>query len=285
MNSRFTKRVAPAIALFLLCPLLRGVSTDTLSVPTVTLDRGFNLLYDLDFAGAHGVFQSWQKEHPDDPLGAASDAAGLLFSEFNRLGVLESQFYTSDKAFDARKQLDPDPAIRDRFHASIAQAESLAHARLAKNVRDRNALLAMTMSSGLQADYAALIEKHNLTSLHFTKEGNTWAQQLLAVDPNCYDAYVATGFSKYIVGSMSAPVRWLVRIGGVSGDKEAGISELKLTAAQGQYLAPFARILLAIAYVRDKNKAGARELLISLREQFPENPLFAREIGRLDGGQ
>jgi hypothetical protein len=84
---------------------------------------------------------------------------------------------------------------------------------------------------------------------------------------------------------MSAPVRWLVRLGGVSGDKEAGISELKLTAAQGRYLAPFARILLAIAYVRDKNKAGARELLVSLREQFPENPLFAREIGRLDGGQ
>jgi hypothetical protein len=287
MFSRLTKRATPAITLFLPLWFLCAVSfaADTVSVPTITLDHGFNLLYDLNFAGAHKVFQFWQQEHPDDPLGPACDAAGLLFSEFNRLGVLESQFYESDKTFEARKQLDPDPAIRDRFRAAITQADSLAHARLAKNAKDRNALLAMTLSSGLQADYAALIEKHNLTSLHFTREANSWAQQLLAVDPNCYDAYVATGFSKYIVGAMSAPVRWLVRLGGISGDKETGISELRLTAEQGQYLAPFARILLAIAYVRDKNRARARELLVSLSEQFPENPLFAREIDRLDAGQ
>ena len=271
------------LLLSFLCAVCPAV--DTVSLPAVSLDRGFNLLYDLDFADAHQMFSAWQQRYPDDPLGPVCDAAGMLFSEFNRLGVLESQFYENDKAFEARKQLDPDSAVRDRFHAAIAQAESLAHARLGKNGRDRNALLAMTMSSGLQADYAALIEKHNLSSLHFTREANNWAQQLLAVDPNCYDAYVATGFSKYIVGSMSAPVRWLVRLGGVSGDKEAGISELKLTAEQGQYLAPFARILLAIAYVRDKNKAGARKLLVSLREQFPKNPLFGREIGRLDAGQ
>jgi hypothetical protein len=280
------KRAIPAITLLLFSSLgALSPAEDTVALPAISLDRGFNLLYDLNFAGAHQMFSTWQQKHPDDPLGPVCDAAGLLFSEFNRLGVLESQFYANDKVFAARKQLDPDPAIRDRFHAAIAQAESLARARLAKNGKDRDALLAMTMSSGLQADYAALIEKRNLSSLHFTKEGNNWAQQLLAVDPNCYDAYVATGFSKYIIGSMSAPVRWLVRLGGVPGDKEAGISELKLTAEQGQYLAPFARILLAIAYVRDKDNAHARTLLVSLREQFPENPLFSRELKRLDASQ
>jgi hypothetical protein len=138
------------------------------------------------------------------------------------------------------------------------------------------------MSSGLRADYAALIDKRNIASLHFTKEADAWAQQLLAVDPNCYDAHVATGFSKYIIGSMSAPVRWLVRLGGISGNKEAGISELKLTAEHGQYLAPFARILLAIAFVREKDKVGARKILASLRDEFPGNPLFSLEIARLD---
>jgi len=93
---------------------------------------------------------------------------------------------------------------------------------------------------------------------------------------------VATGFSKYIVGTMAAPVRWLVRLRGVSGDKKAGISELRLTAQRGRYLAPFARILLAIAYVREKDQPRAREMLASLRDEFPKNPLFAREIARLD---
>src|SRR5262249_43340590 len=95
-------------------------------------------------------------------------------------------------------------------------------------------------------------------------------------------AYLATGIGKYIIGSMAAPVRWFLRMGGFSADKKVGLDELKLTAEKGQYFGPFARILLAIAYVRDKDKSKAREVLSGLRDEFPHNPLFAREIARLD---
>jgi hypothetical protein len=217
-------------------------------------------------------------------LGPACDAAGLLFSEFNRLGVLETQFYEDDQTFTARKKLIPDPSVRDRFNAALDQAENKAQVLLARKPKDSNALFAMTLSAGLKADYAAMIEKHNLVSLHYTKVADEWAGQLLAVDPECYDAHVATGFSKYIVGSMATPVRWLVRLGGIAGDKQAGITELRLTAQHGHYLAPFAQILLAIAYVRDKNRTDARQLLVALRDEFPQNPLFAREIAHLDAG-
>jgi hypothetical protein len=142
----------------------------------------------------------------------------------------------------------------------------------------------LTLTSGLQGDYAALIEKRNLASLRFTKEATAWAEQTLAVDPNCYDAYVASGFSKYIIGSLNAPMRWLVRLGGIAGDKQEGIKELQLTAEHGRYLAPFANVLLAMAYVREHDKPRARELLANLRDQFPANPLFAEEIARLDSG-
>ena len=217
-------------------------------------------------------------------MGPVSEAAGFLFSEFNRLGVLESQFYTNDDAFDNRPKLTPDPALRDKFHGAIARSETLARASLAKDPKDRDALFAMTLSSGLQADYAALIEKRNLASLHFTKQASNSAQQLLAVCHDCYDALLATGFSKYIIGSMAAPVRWILRMGGLPADKQGGIADLQTTAEHGHYLAPFARILLAIAYVREKDNPRARELLASLRDEFPNNPLFAREIARLDGG-
>jgi hypothetical protein len=269
---------------FLLASLSAAGWAASPSALAPSLDSGFRLLYDLNFAGAHAVFASWQQEHPDDPMGPACEAAGLLFSEFDRLGILESQFYESDQAFDARQKPSPDPAIRGRFDSAIERAESRARTRLAKDTKDRDALFAMTLSSGLKADYAALIEKRNLSSLHFTKEATGWAEQLLAVDPECYDARVATGFSKYIVGSMAAPVRWILRLGGVPGDKSGGIADLQQTAQHGHYLAPFARILLAIAYVREKDKPRARELLAALREEFPNNTLFGREIARLDSG-
>jgi len=252
--------------------------------PRTSLDQGFRLLYNLDFDQAHQVFLSWQHEHPQDPVGPTAEAAGILFSEFHRLGVLEGQFYENDKKFLDRDKRDPDTGVRDRFNATLARAQSVASSRLATNAKDRDALFAMTLSSGLQADYAALIEKKNMSSLHYTREANDWADQLLAVDPHCYDARVATGFSKYIIGSMAAPVRWFLRMGGVSGDKKQGIVELQMTADHGQYLGPFARILLAIAYVRDKDNNRARELLASLRDEFPKNTLFTNEIARLDAG-
>jgi hypothetical protein len=283
MLSSFKGRVWQAMllcAVSLAWPSLAAAAVDTVS-SAASLDRGFTLLYNLDFAGAHQVFLSWEQQHPENPVGPVCDAAGFLFSEFDRLGVLESQFYADDKTFDGRKKLAPDPSVRDHFYAALEQADSRAHASLMKNPKDQDALFALTLSSGLKADYAALIEKRNLASLHYTKEATAWAEQLLAVDPDCYDAHLATGVSQYIIGSMAAPIRWLVRLGGVSGDKQKGISELQLTADRGHYLAPFARILLAIAYVREKDKPRARDLLVALRDEFPHNPLFAQEIARL----
>jgi hypothetical protein len=259
------------------------VSDLTFGVPP--LDRGFQLLYNLDFNQAQHIFSAYQQSHPDDPMGPTAAAAGALFSEFDRLGVLESQFFELDKRFENRPKLTPDPAVRAQFQAAIAEADKIALARLAKNSKDKDALFALTLTNGLQADYAALIDKRNLDSLRYTKQATSWGEQTLAADPNCYDAHVAMGISKYLVGSMSAPIRWLVRLGGVSGDKKEGIKELKLVAEHGHYLAPFADILLAIAYVRDHDKQHARELLATLHDEFPANPLFGKEIAKLDASR
>lgn len=251
------------------------------SLAAPTLDHGFHLLYSLKFDEAQQDFAQWQQQNPSDPMGPASEGAGLLFSELDRLGILESQFFEDDRAFADRKKMLPDAAVRTRFDAALNHAESLAKVRLAKDAKDHDALLAMVMVNGLQADYSGLIEKRNFASLSYTKQGTTWAQQLLAVDPHAYDAYLARGLSKYIIGSLFAPFRWLLHLGGLDGNKEDGLADVRMTAEHGRYFAPFARILLAIAYVRDKNKPQAREVLARLHSDFPENGLFVREIQRL----
>ena len=180
----------------------------------VSLDQGFSLLYNLEFTPAHELFGSWQRQHPDDPMGPACDAAGYLFSEFNRLGVLAAQFYADDKTFAARKELTPDPAVRDRFYAALDQADKLAHSRLTKFPKDRDALFALTISSGLKADYAGLIEKRNLASLRYTKEATAWSQQLMAVDPGlfrrppCHGREPIHYWQHGSTGALAGAVRW-----------------------------------------------------------------------------
>jgi len=51
-----------------------------------------------------------------------------LFSEFNRLGVLEAQFYENDEVFSDHAKLTPDPEVRAQFLAAIGRAENLSHA-------------------------------------------------------------------------------------------------------------------------------------------------------------
>jgi hypothetical protein len=278
---RRAKRIVQS-AIAAILGLLMAFSAALAEPASATLDRGFERLYNLDFSGAQKEFEAWEKLNPENPMGPVSQAASILFSEFNRLGVLEAQFYENDSAFFARKKYEADPAQRARFEQELDHAEEMAKSELSKDSHDRDALLAMTFAAGLRSDFAALIEKRNLASLHYTKEATAWSAQLLAADPSCYDAHLAGGVSRYIVGSMSAPKRWMLRLGGVAGDKAGGIAELQSTAAQGQLLAPFARVLLAIAYVREKELPRARELLLGLQRDFPDNTLFGRELARLD---
>ena len=253
--------------------------------PAESLDLGYRQMYQLDFPGALNAFETWQRSHPADPLGPASEAAGTLFSELNRLGILEAQFFVEDDSFLGRKDLRPDPAARARFDAALKRSETLARARIAAEPRDTDALFALTLVAGLQADYLSLVENRNLAALGPTRRATEWAQKLLAVAPDYGDAYLATGLSKYLIGSSPAPVRWILSLSGFSSDKRQGIRELEWTAEKGRYLAPFARLLLAIAYLRDNDRARARRMLEQLRDAFPENPLYARELARIDAGR
>src|SRR2546429_8800276 len=99
--------------------LLSIAAAADVPVRRLTLDDGFHLLYNLDFADAHQVFLSWQQGHPDDPMGPACEAAGLLFFELNRLGVLGAQFYEDEKEFMARKKVRAATGDRDRVNEAL----------------------------------------------------------------------------------------------------------------------------------------------------------------------
>jgi hypothetical protein len=70
-------------------------------------------------------------------------------------------------------------------------------------------------------------------------------------------------------------------VGGAETDKQVGLDKAHLTAEKGHYLLPFARLLLAVAALRDKNIAQAREELSWLAAQFPANHLFREELAKV----
>ena len=49
----------------------------------------------------------------------------------------------------------------------------------------------------------------------------------------------------------------------------------------GRFLKPFAKLLLAVAALRDHDTLMARELLTELQQEFPRNSLYSHELSRL----
>ena len=246
-----------------------------------SLDSGYAAMYNLQFDAAHRAFQQWETAHPQDPMGPVSDAAAYLFDQFNRLHVLEIELFTDDARFEGRDKQLPDAQLKQQFEAQLDRGTQLADAALKRNASDANALFANTLAFGLRGDYAAMVEKRDLQGLSYMKQGRALAERLIAADPGCYDAYLAVGVENYLLSLKPAPVRWLLRLGGAETDKDTGLQKLRVTAEKGHYLRSYARLLLAVAALRDHDKPNARALLAGLAQQYPHNPLYGEELARV----
>jgi len=248
---------------------------------TASLDEGYRHLYNLQFTEAHQTFARFSREHPADPMGPVSDAAVYLFSEFDRLRILQSEFWVHDEPLMDFHKPAADPAVKRQFEEALDRGQRLADAALAKDASDPNALLAATLRTGLHSDYLALIEKRHLAALSDVKQSRMIAERLLAGHPEYYDAWLAVGVENYLLSLKPAPVRWLLQATGARTDHDTGVAKLRLTAEKGHYLLPFARLLLAVNDMRENLPSHAKEKLQWLAREYPGNRLYKEELAKL----
>jgi hypothetical protein len=260
--------------------LAATLSTSILSAAT-PLDESFDRMYRHDFRGALRAAGGFIEQHPQDPLGYTVRAAAHLFSELDRLHILESEFFGNDKRITDKRKPKPDLDLRAALFDSLATARSLGRRRLAEAPSDTNALFALCLASGIETDYLAFVEKRQFGSLSHARESQSWAVKLLAIDPRYSDAYLTTGLSEYLAGSVPFFVRWFLKFEQTEGSKQAAVRNLETVARAGRYLRPFAKVLLAIIHLREKRPAESERLLRELSAEFPENTLFRRELDKI----
>jgi hypothetical protein len=286
--------VAAGLAVVLFCAPGAGAQNEASPIAAETpkmeadpappiLEKGFRDLYELNFKGAREQFLAYQKMRPDDPLGKSAEAASFLFEEFNSKGVLTSEFFLNDDRFLGGLEGKPAENRNKAFLDANHQAHDMAKKALKQNPHDTHALLVLTMTDGLESNYAAMIEKKQLPALSLMRQAEGESNQLLAIDPNAKDAYVALGMSNYVIGCLPSFKRAFLWFGGVHGDRTRGIQQMKSAADGGHYFQPFAKILLALAYEREHQKDRAQPLLAELSAQFPSNPIFAHELELIAG--
>ena len=243
----------------------------------VTLETGYSQMYNLQFQDAHGTFQQWERLHANDPMGPVSDAAAFLFEELDRLHVLQSEFFVHDQHWITDQKLAPDLELKRKFESALEASRELS----SRQPGDVNSQFAAVLCNGLHSDYLALIARRYVASLQEMKAGRVMAEKLLAKDPNLYDAWIAVGVENYMLSIKAAPVRWALRLTGAQTDREIGIEKLTLAAEKGHYLAPFARLMLAVVALRASDANRARQILSALALEYPHNRLYREELARL----
>src|SRR5216684_84648 len=274
------------LALLLLLSPIPGFAREAPDVasPSFTtvpeLSAGFDLLYQQKFAEAREGFANWESRNHEQPLGELTVADSYLIDELSRQGVLTSDFFLNEKKFLHGIDGNPDPQRMRHFRDAVARARELASERQKTNPKDAEALLALTLAAGMEADAESILQKRHLDGLKRMKKANGYAKQLLAQHPDATDAYIAPGIANYIIGSQSGGTRFTLWFGGIHGDKKLGMEQVARTAENGRYLRPFAKIILALAARREKQDALAQKLFRELTEQYPQNQQFATEYAK-----
>src|SRR6516165_8026081 len=129
--------------------------TSVARAETTLLDVGYRQMYNLQFDQAHRTFSEWQRLHPEDPMGAVSDAATYLFTEFDRLQILRLQFLIHAEHGSRDRELAPDPLLKQKFEAALNRGDELTTLK----PQDPSVAFASVLSHGLQSEYLGFVEK------------------------------------------------------------------------------------------------------------------------------
>jgi hypothetical protein len=263
-------------------PLSGGTDFDANSPsPNDTLQGAVNDLYESRFEASRQTLNDYSANHPQDPLSYAMKAATYLFGELERGGALRGNLLSDDRGMQKVARRQPDQHAAQAMNEAIKLTRKYAGVRLVAQPDDRNALLAMCIVAGVQRDYLALVEHKLRESYPFIRESNFYSKGLLKVDPTAYDAYLSKGFTEYLVANLPFYLRWMMSMDDLTGTREQGLNDMQIAAKSGQYLKPFAQLLLAMFYLREKREDKTEELLAELTEQYPSNKAFRAEFDKL----
>lgn len=254
----------------------------TTANPAVQLDKlrteGYEALYNLDYEGARRNFQKMIDLAPDHPAGAQSMAASLWMEQLNKSWELKATLYSDkvDNKTDSKAKVDQKDV--DEFRKWTRRAKQLSETKLKRNSRDVEALYLLGAAEGLEAAYAAGMERKYMPALRTGSSAVSRHKKVLELSPEFYDAELTIGLQNYVIGSLSLPLKMLAKTFGVSGSKKRGLKELERVAEEGQWARDVARVLLVDLYKREQRWDDAIATARELSAKYSRNYLFRLQL-------
>jgi tetratricopeptide (TPR) repeat protein len=246
---------------------------------TELLKRAADYTYNLDHQEAIRLLRQAVAEDPTNPATHRALASCLWLNILFQRGAVTVDHYLGGFS-RANVNVGKPPADMDaEFRREVAQAVDLAEHRVAASPNDPQAHFDLGAAYGLQATYTASVEGRLMAGFKAARRSYDEEETVLNLDPRRKEAGLIVGTYRYIVSTLSLPMRFMAYVVGFGGGRERGLHMVEEAAAGSAENRTDAQFALVLLYNREKRYADALRVLGSLRREYPRNRLVVLEEG------
>jgi tetratricopeptide (TPR) repeat protein len=241
--------------------------------------QAFDLSYNLDRQDALAMLRKAAVDHPGDAAVHRALASVLWLSMLFHRGAVTVDHYLGSFS-RTQVELSKPPADLDaEFRTHVARAIELAEARVAQAPSDVQAHYDLGAAVGLRASHIATVEGRLFAGFKAARRAFDLHERVLALDPRRKDAGLVVGTYRYVVSTLSLPMRMMAYVVGFGGGRERGVQMLQEAAAYGGESRVDAMFALILVYNRERRYDEALRILSELRGLYPRNRLVVLEAG------
>ena len=241
--------------------------------------EAFEHAYNLDHDAAQATLERALALAPDDGATHRAVATITWLNVLFQRGAITVDHYLGSVSRPRVDVAPPPPALDRRFREHCDRAVTLARAWIARAPRSAEAHYDLGAALGLRASYTASVEGRLRAGFQAARGAFNAHEKVLAIDPHRRDAGLVVGTYRYVVATMSFPMRWMAYLVGFGGGKDRGIQLLEQAAGYEGESSTEARFALVLVYNRERRFDEALRVIRELQRRFPRNRLLGLEYG------
>ena len=236
---------------------------------------GSQLLFDYDFDEALGHYARVSERFPEHPTGPYNLATTIWTRLAQRSNGMRGSTLRNDRFFSQQGRPETTPEEVAAFREQLEEAYRRAQALLERDPDDVEALYYLGATEALESGWAMIVDRAWLRAARTIRRGVRRHRRVQELDPGFRDAYAVPGAYEYGIAALPRPLRMLVFVFGMRGDREGGLRGVQITANEGRRARWGGLWTYALLMQREEREDEALAAVRRLQRQFPKNPDFA----------